>query len=78
MEIIKAVFGCKEGKIAVLNIVLGIAIAGIGGKFARGLVSTDIVIMAGCILSVVGTQMLSRLLIMYREQLDKKNNEDEQ
>lgn len=77
MEVLKAVFSSKEGKIAVLNIVLGIVIASVGGNIAKGFISTDIVIMTGCVFSVIGTQMLSRLIIMYRNQLEDENDETE-
>lgn len=75
MEIFKSVFGSKEGKSALVTIILGILIASVGGNLAKGIISTDIVVMAGGFLSVVGTQMLSRLIIMYRNEQEGNDNE---
>lgn len=77
MKVLKAVFFCKEGRIAVVSIILGIVIASVGGNIAKGFISTDIIVMIGCVLSVVGTQMLSRLIIAYRNQFEQEDEENE-
>lgn len=73
MQVLKIIINSKQGKLAIASIVVGILIASVGGNLAKGIISTDIIVILGSIISLVGTQTISRMIIAYR---DQENSEE--
>ncbi|MCI8672693.1 MAG: hypothetical protein HFI89_04270 [Lachnospiraceae bacterium] len=67
MKGLKMALHTREGLIAIGAIVVGIIIACIGGNLMdRSKTISDIVVVAGCITSIAGTQNLCQLIIRLR------------
>lgn len=67
MKGLKMALQTRQGMIAAAAIVIGIIIASIGGNLPGGSkMLCDIVVLAGCIVSIAGTQNLCQLMIRFR------------
>lgn len=57
----------RQGLIAIGAMIAGIIIACIGGNMPDGSkAASDIIVVAGCIISIAGTQNLCQLIIHFR------------
>lgn len=68
MEPLKKALKNKKGLMAVVFIVAGILMSTLGGNYlpTSGWID-DLVVISGCLLSVIGTQQLCQLIIYYRD-----------
>ncbi|MBQ5648501.1 MAG: hypothetical protein IIV03_00030 [Clostridia bacterium] len=59
----------RDGKVALIGIVIGIIISCVGGYiFENRPVLCDVVCIGGALFSMVGAEQFCRLIIAYREQ----------
>lgn len=71
MKDLKEILTSRQGIYAVITITIGILIASLGGKLLQNHKWYDFIVIAGAIISVIGTQQLSQLIIA------KRNNSDD-
>lgn len=73
MNSLLAALHSKEGKKALIGMVVGIIIACGGGYLVQDNDTLcDIVVIAGSIFSMVGAEQFCRLIIRYREELGEE------
>lgn len=66
-------FKSKEGKVALIGMVVGIVISCVGGLiFEDSVVLTDFIVIAGAIFSMVGAEQFCKLIIHFREELGEE------
>ena len=70
MKNLLAALRCRRGIFSVITIVSGILISTVVGKLLINHKWYDIIVISGAIISVIGTQELSRLIIAFRDQED--------
>lgn len=66
-------FKSKEGKFALISIVIGIIVSCVGGSiFEKNVVLTDFIVIAGALFSMVGAEQFCKLIIKFREELGEE------
>ncbi len=70
MKDLKEIITSRKGIYALTTIVIGILIASLGGKLLEGHKWYDFIVIGGAIISVVGTQQLSQLIVAKRNSKD--------
>lgn len=63
---------CRRGIFSVITITIGILISTVVGRLLINHKWYDFIVIAGAIISVIGTQELSRLIIAFRDQDDSE------
>ena len=71
MKELKKAFFSREGKAALLGVVLGILVSSLGGYLLRDhMTLCDVVVILGAVFSMVGSEQFIRLILYYREHDD--------
>ena len=58
----------RKGIYSIITMVIGILISTLGGKYLKNYSFYDFVVIAGAIISVIGTQQLTQLLLAKRNE----------
>mgnify|MGYP003302519317 CR=1 FL=1 len=73
MKSLVMAFKSRQGKTALIGMVIGIVVASVGGFiFEDNVVMTDFIVLAGAIFSMVGAEQFCKLIIHFREELGEE------
>lgn len=78
MKVFISVASSKQGITSLLSLVIGILIAVLGGKLFAGSRISDVLVLCGSLLAIVGTQTFSTLLIAMRNDAEKEAIDDDE